>query len=92
MRKTLCFYLALDPNDPEYKTTVYHQRDVGSQKAYENTPFMVKIKSDAALKKALRLVGFLAGKLGTEKDEKFEPTIMLKNSATSPRSSFWKKD
>ena len=70
--KTLCFYLALDPNDPEYKTTVYHQKDVGEQKAYESTPFMVKIKSDAAAKKALRLVGFLAEKVGTEKDESFE--------------------
>lgn len=71
--KTLCFYLALDPNDPEYKTTVYHQRDVGGQRAYETTPFMVKVKSDAALKKAVRLVGFLAEKLGTEKIEGFEP-------------------
>lgn len=71
--KTLCFYLALDPEDPEFKTTVYHQKNVGNQKAYENTPFMVKIKSDAAAKKALRLVGYLAEKLGTEKEETFEP-------------------
>ncbi len=70
--KTLCFYLALDPNDPELKTTVYHQKDVGSQKAYENTPFLVKVKSDAAAKKALRLVGILAEKLGAEPDESFE--------------------
>ena len=66
--KTLCFYLALDPNDPELKQTVYHQKDVGAQKAYESTPFMVKVKSDAALKKALRLVAILAEKLGTEKE------------------------
>ncbi len=72
--KTLCFYLALDPNDPEYKSTVYHQKDVGGQKAYENTPFMVKVKSDAAAKKALRLVGYLAEKLGTDKKEGFEAT------------------
>lgn len=71
--KTLCFYIALDPNDPELKTTVYHQKDVGNQKAYESTPFMVKVKSDSAAKKALRLVGYLAEKVGTEKDEKFEP-------------------
>ena len=69
--KTLCFYLALDPNDPEFKETVYHQKDVSGQKAYENTPFMVKVKSDAAVKKALRLVGSLAEKLGTEKEENF---------------------
>ena len=67
--KTLCFYLALDPNNPEYKSTVYHQKDVGAQKAYESTPFMVKIKSDAAAKKALRLISLLAEKLGAEKNE-----------------------
>ncbi len=70
--KTLCFYLALDPNDEELKQTVYHQKDVGAQKAYESTPFMVKVKSDAAAKKALRLVGILAEKLGAEQDEAFE--------------------
>ena len=70
--KTLNLYLDLDPNDPEFKTTVYHQKDVGNQKAYESTPFMVKIKSDAALKKALRLVAALAEKLGTEKATDFE--------------------
>ncbi len=69
--KTLCFYLALDPADPEFKTTVYHQKDVGAQKAYENTPFMVKVKSDAAVKKAVRLVEALATKLEAVKDEKF---------------------
>ncbi len=69
--KTLCFYLALDPNDPELKSTVYHQKDVGAQKAYESTPFMVKVKSDAASKKALRLVGILANKLGAVEDESF---------------------
>jgi molecular chaperone GrpE (heat shock protein) len=69
--KTLNLYLALDPNDPEFKTTVYHQKDVGAQKAYESTPFMVKVKSDAAAKKALRLVAALAEKLATEKDSNF---------------------
>ncbi len=72
--KTLCFYLALDPNDPELKTTVYHQKDVGGQKAYESTPFLMKVKSDAASKKALRLVGVLAEKLGAEKEDEFQET------------------
>ena len=69
--KTLCLYLALDPNDPEFKSTVYHQKDVGGQKAYESTPFMVKVKSDAAAKKAVRLAAALADKLATEKEENF---------------------
>ena len=69
--KTLGLYLALDPADPEFKQTVYRQKDVSKQKAYEGTPFMVKIKSDGGLKKALRLVIALAEKLGAEKDEAF---------------------
>ena len=70
--KTLGLYLALDPADPEFKQTVYRQKDVSKQKAYEGTPFMVKVKSDGGLKKALRLVLSLAEKLGTEKEEGFE--------------------
>lgn len=69
--KTLCLYLALDPEDPEFKTTVYHQKNVGGQKAYESTPFMVKVKSDAAAKKAVRLAVALADKLAAEKEENF---------------------
>jgi hypothetical protein len=69
--KTLGLYLALDPADPEFKQTVYRQKDVSKQKAYDGTPFMVKIKSDGGLKKALRLVIALAEKLGAEKDEAF---------------------
>lgn len=72
--KTLCLYLALDPNDPEFKSTIYHQKDVGGQKAYESTPFMVKIKSDAAAKKAVRLAAALADKLATDKEENFVET------------------
>ena len=87
--KTLCFYLALDPNDPELKQTVYHQKDVGAQKAYESTPFMVKVKSDAALKKALRLVAILAEKIGTEPDEKFEEVdYVLEYAYESTKSLF----
>lgn len=70
--KTLCFYLALDPNDPEFKSTVYHQKDVSDKKAYESTPFMVKVKSDVGVKKALRLIDSLAQKYGSEKRTNFE--------------------
>ena len=79
--KTLCFYLDLNPDDPEFKTTVYHQKNVGEQKAYENTPFMVKVKSDAAVKKALRLVEALAQSKQAVKDEKFEEVDYKKEFA-----------
>ena len=70
--KTLCLYLALDPENPELKQTVYHQKNVGDQRAHEATPFMVKIKSDAAAKKAVRLVAILAEGKGAVAKENFE--------------------
>ena len=72
--KTLCLYLALNPEDQELKQTVYHQKNVGEQKAYESTPFMVKVKSDGAAKKAVRLVGILAEKLEAQKAEDYVET------------------
>ena len=70
--KTLRLLLALDPENPEFKETVYHQKNVGDQKAHESTPFMVKISSEMGVKKALRLVTALAEKLQAEKDVAFE--------------------
>ncbi len=72
--KTLCLYLALNPEDEELKQTVYHQKNVGEQKAYASTPFMVKVKSDGAAKKAVRLIGILAEKLETQAIEGYEET------------------
>ena len=72
--KTLCLYLALNPEDEELKQSVYHQKNVGEQKAYESTPFMVKVKSDGAVKKAVRLVGILAEKLEAQKAEDYVET------------------
>lgn len=71
--KTLKLYLALDVNDPELKETVYHQNDVSDQKAYESTPFLVKVKSEVGVKKAIRLVKYLAAKLGAVEDATFTP-------------------
>jgi hypothetical protein len=71
--KTLKLYLALDVNDPELKETVYHQNDVSDQKAYESTPFLVKVKSEVGAKKAIRLVKYLAAKLEAVEDPTFVP-------------------
>ncbi len=71
--KTLKLYLALDVNDTELKETVYHQKFVGDQKAYEATPFLVKVKSEVGAKKAIRLVKYLAEKLGAVEDPTFKP-------------------
>lgn len=71
--KTLKLYLALDVDDPELKETVYHQKYVGDQKAYEATPFLIKIKSEVGAKKAIRLVKYLAAKLEAVEDPAFRP-------------------
>ena len=70
--KTLCVYFALDPKDPEFKQTVYNQKDMSDHKAYEQTPFMMKIKSDLAAKRAVRLVEIMTEKNGTAKKKDFE--------------------
>ena len=70
--KTLCVYFALDPADPQFKQTIYNQRDMGDQKAYEKTPFMMKIKSDLAAKRAVRLVEAMSDQCGTVKKKDFE--------------------
>lgn len=65
--KTLCLYLALDPN--ELPESVYHQTFAGDTTMYEKTPTMVKIKSGVALKRALRLIGLLMEKYGAVAEE-----------------------
>lgn len=65
--KTLCLYLALDPN--EFPTSVYHQTDVSDNKSMHGTPMMVKIKSPRGVKKAVRLVDIMLEKRGGIKRE-----------------------
>ncbi len=52
--KTLVLYLALDPATHEY--SVYHHKDVSSNKSLHGTPMMVKVKSPLGVKKAVRLI------------------------------------
>ena len=52
--KTLCLYLALDPE--EYPVNIYHQRNVGDKKKYAAVPLMVRVRSDLGLKRAVTLI------------------------------------
>ena len=63
--KTLCLYLALDPD--EYATSVYHHADVSDNKSMHGTPMMVKIKSPLGVKKAIRLIDDMLAKRNGEK-------------------------
>ena len=58
--KTLCLYLALDPN--EFPVSVYHHVDVSDNKSMHGTPMMVKIKSPRGVKKAIRLIDAMLAK------------------------------
>ena len=63
--KTLCLYLALDPN--EFAVSVYHQVDVSDNKSMHGTPMMVKIKSPLGVKKAIRLIDEMLARRNGEK-------------------------
>lgn len=65
--KTLCLYLALDPN--EFATSVYHHADVSDNKSMHGTPMMVKIKSPLGVKKAIRLIDEMLSRRGGIKRE-----------------------
>ena len=66
--KTLCLFLALDPDD--YPITVFHQRDRGNVKAYVDTPMMVRVKSELGLERAFRLIEDLTRRFSLERGEK----------------------
>ena len=58
--KTLVLYMAIDPGEIEY--SVYHHKDVSSNKSLHGTPTMIKIKSPRGVKKAVRLVDLMLEK------------------------------
>ncbi len=67
--KTMRLHLALDVND--FEQSVYFQKDLSDVKAYVEVPFMVKIKSDRGLNKALVLIDALCEKKAIEKKARF---------------------
>ncbi len=67
--KTMRLHLALNVND--FAQNVYFQKDLSDVKAYVEVPFMVKVKSDRGLKKALELVDGLCQAKAIEKKVRF---------------------
>lgn len=68
--KTLKLYLPLDPN--AYPPARFHHKDVSSILVHKKTPFMVKIKSDLALKRALILINDAMITLGLSKNPDYK--------------------
>lgn len=67
--KTMRLHLALNVND--FAQNIYFQKDLSDVKAYVEVPFMVKVKSDRGLKKALELVDALCQAKAIEKKVRF---------------------
>lgn len=67
--KTMRLHLALNVND--FAQNIYFQKDLSDVKAYVEVPFMVKVKSDRGLKKALELVEALCQAKAIEKKTRF---------------------
>ncbi len=65
--KTICIYLALDPND--YDVSKYHHESIDA-KIFEDVPMLFKIKSGLGLRKAKQLVDDTMAKFEIPQAEK----------------------
>lgn len=67
--KTLKLHLSLDIAD--FDENIYFQKDMSDVKEYVEVPFAVKVRSDRALRNALKLIDALAEKHGIEKKTRY---------------------
>lgn len=63
---TMVAYFALNPED--YADTKYYPHDMGDKKKFEDTPMMVKIKSERGVKFAKELIDIICKDLPAKKD------------------------
>lgn len=70
--RTIKLYLALNPEDENLPQNIYHQKDESKKKAYKETPFMVRLQSDLAIRKAKKLIDYMFDELDVVKDPKYE--------------------
>ena len=68
--KTLKLYLAADPEDQALASGKYHPRDLSNTSAYAEVPFMVPIRSDLAVRKAIRVIDYMMGNFQIPKRRK----------------------
>lgn len=69
--KTLKLHLALPVAD--YPANIYFQKDMSDVKAYAEVPFTVKVRSDRALKNAIKLISALCEVKQIAKKTRFTP-------------------
>jgi hypothetical protein len=69
---TLKLFLALNPTD--FDTNVYFHKDMSQNKAYEETPLMIKLRSKRSVKKAIELITKLMENKEISKKSRYQET------------------
>ncbi len=69
--QTMVAFFALNPKD--YEDTKYFPHDMGDKKKFEDTPMMVKVKSERGVKFAKELIDVVFAELQPKKN--FEPEV-----------------
>ncbi|MCQ2602344.1 MAG: hypothetical protein MJ193_00300 [Clostridia bacterium] len=67
--KTLRLHLALNPNDAKYNDGTCPHKDMSAYESYRDLPFMFKVKSGLALRRAIRLIEDAMEIAGTKKSQ-----------------------
>ena len=75
--KTLRLNLALETKD--FEESRYFQKDMRDVKSYQDVPFMVKVKSNRGLKRALELIDALIEKEKIERKARYFPVDSIEN-------------
>ncbi len=73
---TLCLFLALNPADYEGESR-YKVEDVSTNKSFEDTPCMYRIKNDMREKRAVELIAAVMEKLGAERYDRLAEDYYL---------------
>lgn len=69
--KTLCVFLALDPNG--YDPNLLHHRDKSGVRKYASTPMMMRVRSDLSLRRTITLILYIVKDNGIRKKAEFRP-------------------
>ena len=67
------------PLSVDFEEKLYFQKDMRDVKSYQDVPFMVKVKSDRGLKRALELIDALSEKEKIEKKARYFPVDSIEN-------------
>ena len=77
--KHIRVYFALNPND--YENSKFHHFDASDKKKYEETPLLMKVKSDLSVKNTIKLIDDICAKYEAAVDPKYEAVDYSKKNS-----------